>query len=553
MWHLLMNWRIFFIICLFLLANTSFQYIFFPQSLKAGELKTKIHHNPADDTRIQVIFDQTKDQISSPFDTGFDGLSRLALLLRSHGAVVSINNLPLKSVLPTVHGRGNILVLGIPWNIGYTSDDIKAINAFLDSGGGVLTIVEHDNIYRNCDIQNPLIEPFGIKAIASQSNGRHSSNRDELLNTKNYYWPICSAKEWGLSKIRFYLPAPLNIKHPAKVLVETNCPAIEKYRIVGAYNHERKGPLVVISDYEVFWNMTSDAGIREGDNTDFILRLFGFLSGMDGSLKHEPYHHTYKREWGKGTKTALFVTSGMGCFPDGSVNGLDTFADFLNQNGYRILIGPDTLSHLGSNKTISHSSIDLAIIAVPITTFEVPSEIAAAKNLLLIADGRTDILTLPGLKKSTEKLINIPKQYPYPINRMAIAHGIRFKPVTLLDSATSQMTISAKWMKTYQSLWLFRSSVIEILPNHDNIDIIATAGEYGTPVKALIKPVAINDHNPRRIPEKLANTEERIKPVLVKSPKIMAVGDLELLSNQGLSTIYGKRMLEEVLLWLNLK
>jgi len=525
---------IFFVFIFLLLISVKYDYFYEKES-----------YIPSQSSFTHVVFDQSMNQVSSPFDTGFDGLSILSALLRNHGATVSINNEPLKKFLPTIHGPGYVLVLGLPWEVDYAEAAVSAVNGFLDSGGGVLVITEHDNIYNNADIQNQLIESHGIKVMTSHTP--MIAEKDALTGVDiEKMWPECHVDRWQLSNIQVFLAAPIEIKSPAEKLLEVTKNASGNEVITAALNQSHKGPLVVISDLEIFWNMTKDSGIRAGNNSEFMLHLFGLLSGKKAKLIRAELNPKIKEKWMLGKKVALFETSGNGLFPDGSPNGLHNLAEQLNQNGFKISVG--------NSHDISYENIDLVILAVPVETIKNQEEIQKAKKLLFIADGRADLLAhIPELESALQDYIDIPNNDHYPLNDLAEEYGFQFMPVTLLSRETSNIQTSAK--STDDLLFdLYRSTIIDLFySSNRSFSVLAYADEDSIPVLGLLKLTNMGEMNINRFPssEQLLEIDYKKMPVVMKSSKIFAVSDLELFIDQGFEKEHSHILMNELMSWLN--
>ena len=112
---------------------------------------------------FKIVFDLSKEQIYSPFDSHFAGMSQLTEALRKEGAEVSVNFRDLRTLTQQFKGPGHILVLGPALERKYAPEDLEAIYSFRRSGGGVLVIAEHDNFFRHADMHNALTEAWGIK------------------------------------------------------------------------------------------------------------------------------------------------------------------------------------------------------------------------------------------------------------------------------------------------------------------------------------------------------------------------------------------------------
>lgn len=488
----------------------------------------------------QVVFDRSRDQLTAPFNTGFEGMSHLTVLLRRAGAAVSLNYIPLPDLLPGLAGTGCVLVLGIPWNMSYTAADLAAIRAFLVSGGGVLVIAEHDNIYGNATVQNLLTRPYGITVQPDQALARTGPE----AHFTDAMWPVCRVSRWGMNEVQFLLAAPLAVKPPAEALAELVNPR-DGRTVVAAWRRVQRGCMAVIADYEILWNMTSRTGIHAGDNAAFIMGVFELLAGTDRHEHRGQVRAPTPERWRSGRKTAVFVTAGMSRYPCCSVNGFDDFADTLNKSGYAIVSGQ---AHVKSGR-----EIDLTIVGVPLERLSYPRAYAGAKKLLLIGSGRTNLLHAePALRRAVETVDSVPDTYPYPLNAIADRYGIRFFPVTLIDVKTAALAARGSWPGG-GSFRLFSCGALELSPAvRHAVTCIAAQGAGTLAAENLFPLTEQLGVTPDRTIQKIAfsGCGGGPCPVVVKNTRLMAVSDAALLTRQGLRTPGGRRLMQEILSWL---
>ncbi|MBP7654001.1 hypothetical protein KA977_11300, partial [Candidatus Dependentiae bacterium] len=164
-----------------------------------------------------IVFDQSQEQVYSPFETGYSGMSQLTVSLKKIGASVSINSLPLEKFLENYSGKGKILVLGVAVNRRYRQAEITALENFIKSGGSILVIVEHEDFFGNITFQNDFIKKFGITALSLTSLA-------EGNNFRTQQWVFCSSKIWNSENVELYYPAPLHIDSGVRILLEMNNP-----------------------------------------------------------------------------------------------------------------------------------------------------------------------------------------------------------------------------------------------------------------------------------------------------------------------------------------
>jgi hypothetical protein len=489
---------------------------------------------------VHVVFDQSLDQVSTPFDTAYEGMSLLAGLLRRHGASVSLSSLPLDEFLPGFAGPGRVLVLGIPWKRRYTAAGLAAVRDFLAAGGGVLVITEHDDIYGHTGIQNELIAPYGITSLPENAPGRADEAAPE-----GRIWPLCRAPRWGFDAVRLFMPAPLRVSAPAEPLLEIRDPDRPEARVVGALSRAAGGPLVVLADLEILWNMSATSGVNAAQNAAFLMRLFGLLAGREAGLEPRALEPRIEA-WRDGARLALFDSSGLGWYPDGAPHGLSGLAERLHGAGYRI--------EVGGGPTYPYERVDLLVSVSPIARIDA-ERMREASRLLLVADGRSSLMRAePEFVKAFLRTLR-GTRYVYPLDSLTTPLGFSFLPVTLLSRETSSMRALAHLAQGGGALPLHRSSVIAIVGEGDPRPDVRAVADRRFYASVNLTPVLYGDWrtNPSRRP--LVVTEEGrtldpLLPVIVATPRVMAIADLELVTDEVIGTPEGEAAIGEILRWL---
>jgi len=110
---------------------------------------------------VSVVFDSSLGQLGSIWDTGIVGLSDLAILLMNNSFSVSESRKFLNETISFMK-NGDILVLSIGNFTPYTDQEVDLIVDFVEDGGNIFVIGEHDN-YRNTAVdQNKLLTHFNM-------------------------------------------------------------------------------------------------------------------------------------------------------------------------------------------------------------------------------------------------------------------------------------------------------------------------------------------------------------------------------------------------------
>ena len=471
----------------------------------------------------EVIFDQSNEQIYSPFDTGFSGLSHFATLIREMHWTVSSNSKPLHQLLPNLDSKEKILVLGVAIYRKYSQEDLQAIKKFIETGGGVLVIVEHDDLFKNQTFQNELISQFGIRALPSKALGEGKKWEENI-------WPMGHSPFFNLKQIQTYLPAPLKLSKEVKPLLFLKRPKNKEENIVAAWAQHEKGNIIVLGDQEILWNMSPNSGIRAGQNKVFLTQILNKLLS-----EKNPKLIPHKDDIFNLGKNVLFYTDSFAQGPEKSLSGLSSMADELSKMGYSI--------HTGGNDE-DFAKFDLIIVAVPLTVLKRPKELIKAKKLVLISDGQSDILNNDEqlqemLKKDLGLKINN-TEYVNPINPLIRNSGLEFFKGTLTAKGVNHFfVISNKYP-------VFRSSFIKRNNPNSQVKYLAYCNKDILPLFSVVPPS--EDPKSGRPFEAFLGTEKLdLYPIMAISKNIMLISDLELVSNQ----FFSEEKFKEIKNWLN--
>lgn len=280
---------------LFLIMLLLFTFLSIPINVKAPNGNDE----PIMLTSSQVVFDESHGQVASLWDTGFHGHSHLAKALIDEGFSVSANTASFLDMLPAL-SKNDVLVLGIANEKHYSTEEINAIRDFVNEGGGILIIGEHDNFAKSSDFQNPLATQFGI-----------TFNSDRIYDVENYNdgsftevigkWIIVNSSFFGLDDICFYFCCTMNLSSNAEPIlmsspfseIETEDNPLESTpgpAIVGAKSFYGEGRVIAVSDSQFLWNGNEVMGLDYGDNKIFVSEIMAWLSNYStrGTNKLNP-------------------------------------------------------------------------------------------------------------------------------------------------------------------------------------------------------------------------------------------------------------------------
>jgi hypothetical protein len=479
----------------------------------------------------EFIFDQSLEQVYSPFETGFTGFSTFNKNLKKWGLSISVNNFPLDLVLKDLKGPGNILFLGVAINQKYSQESLNALDDFLKRGGGILLTVEHDNLFKNATFQNAFIEKYGISTQKFQALAKEKSWKKSI-------WPFCSSSNFNLQKIQMYLPAPLKIKGDAKTLLYVENPLKKDFQIVGAWKKVGKGNLVVLGDVEIFWNMTSNTGIRQGNNLVFMKNIVELLAPGKELNSNYPKFQNNPSPKGK----VLFYLSGEGVGPDSSLSGFSRFAQYLNSQGYSIKVGKEEKNF---------EKYSLVVVAAPVEKVKNIPGLIRAKKILLISDGQSNVLDYSPefvkiLKEGMGLRLSL-SDYLNPANEILKNWGYRFFDGTLISPKSNHFFIDSGMVSLYRSTFIEK---LNIKQTSKGQSFWVVTGEEAFPMNSF---VPASDDGKTGLPFKLTIKREFESgyPVGMYWKNLMAISDLEILSNQFFQGQRKEKFLNQFKKWLD--
>ena len=386
---------------------------------------------------VVVVFDHSLEQVSSPFDTSFEGMSELTRLLREHGASVVPNWSELERVLPRMGGAGHVLVLGVPWGRRYSSAALAAIDRYLHAGGGVLVLTEHDDLYGQASVQNALTERYGIRTLPARAESVERGPK----SADGRWARVRFTGGEGPSGARLYWPAPLAVSEPARALLELDTPANDERRVVGAVREVGRGKLIVLADLEVLWNMGASAGMQLADNRALARHLFGMLAQRELSPRPRPPSAAAAKQ----ARCAQISSDGGALHPGNAGAALASFIAQLAEAGYEVVVS-DVVT-----------ACELAVVIAPLAPLARAGDVLRAERLILVSDGGTDLLRSEPALASSLPLRGLEAREP-PINALARPLGASFARLTLIDADDAMRVAGSAGSRAVP---LRRSAVLE--------------------------------------------------------------------------------------------
>lgn len=260
------------VITLILLSSfTYFHYFYLPDS---GVKTSQEPHA----SNVDVVFEKSDWHEWSIWDTGSFGYSEAATLLRDHGCNVSQSTIPLDKRVQKMD-PGDVLVLPAVPNVlsNYSDQEEQTLLDFVERGGNLIVIGEHDDAYGINTRQNKILKNFGIQILPDILENNET-------NIGSRHWHELDSSKFGLHRVGIWGAGPLKLSDGAESLAYMNKSDGGNYTVV-AGNDYGNGTVAGIGDSNFIWNGKFDWGIEYGENKEFFIRLIEYLS--DKELKEK--------------------------------------------------------------------------------------------------------------------------------------------------------------------------------------------------------------------------------------------------------------------------
>lgn len=223
-------------------------------------------------TQAQLVIDISHSQPVYPTDAGFAGMSRFFVALDKAGIPIAFRNRPMNLIHKELHPTSTLLLFPAILQ-SYDSSEVASVRKFVESGGHLILIPEHDNFFKNASEFNKFLNGTGI--TISYDAVRDFQDSDPMSAS----WPAMNCSLDTTLRLKLYLPASLKVNSPA--LTYGSCVGQPVY----ASTALGVGKISVLADFEIFWNMGSESGIRFGDNQRFLTDvLLGHLKSAKYSV-----------------------------------------------------------------------------------------------------------------------------------------------------------------------------------------------------------------------------------------------------------------------------
>jgi hypothetical protein len=217
-----------------------------------------------------LIIDRSKNQPVFPYDRGFAGISIFVDTLVKEGFKIQVNYKPLNKMLPSYTEFQNSILLLTPTVFNpFSPAEVNEIRSYVAKGGKLLIVAEHENFFDHGLNFNQLLRgtPFTIQ---------YNAIRVPSGNFIEAGWPtVTSTKIRG--NFRYFLPAGIMLADSSKCLCITQSDATPAPSCVTGLTDFGYGKIAIITDYELFWNMTPTTGIRHADNLKLCKQIIHLL------------------------------------------------------------------------------------------------------------------------------------------------------------------------------------------------------------------------------------------------------------------------------------
>ncbi len=223
----------------------------------------------------EIIFDESHRQWWSLWDTGFIGYSDLAIMMEKEGYRVSANT---GSLVTNLEGQaaGDVLVLGMADRQTYSQSEIDAMLDFVNRGGGLLIMSEHEESdgspWYTSDFLNPVSENFGITFNSNEASDADSSHPEKVI------WMVTDVDVLDVQDVCLFFGNTMNLTGNAIPLATTSSTATPPNAPIIAASSYGEGRVIALTDTEFIWNGDHRIGMQYMNNSDLAKRIFEWLS-----------------------------------------------------------------------------------------------------------------------------------------------------------------------------------------------------------------------------------------------------------------------------------
>ncbi|MCX7649785.1 MAG: hypothetical protein N2050_04430 [Flavobacteriales bacterium] len=222
-----------------------------------------------------ILWELSQQAPAFPLDPEFAGQRQWALALAEAGWKMKVSFRPPGAIQKSLEKEGklgSVLLIFPSIFKDYNSKDFLALRRFVEMGGHLLWVAEHDNFFRHAESVNKFCDSYGL-SVQDTGLKQPGSTAPEAgwLNAVRPGHPD--------ERVRVYLPACLKIQPHPQVQVDSllcwNAPFQSQPYLLAATvkKSQEKGRVSVVTDFEIFWNMSGGEGLPYGGNRRFLLDL----------------------------------------------------------------------------------------------------------------------------------------------------------------------------------------------------------------------------------------------------------------------------------------
>ncbi len=464
-----------------------------------------------------VLYDESHENVWGIWDTGYFGYSTFAGALVDRGVPVSCLSRPLHEVLAheeTWHYEKTILVLSVARFQRYLPDEITAVVNFVEKGGLLMVIGEHENMFESSDFHNPLLQKFGLK-INDDFVGNTIDPDSIHMNRVSVFNQESFSSIFGLGNVLHMLSASIDFtgKGETVVLLEGDREGDTVPIAMGV--RRGRGAVVVLGDSEMLWNADGIIGIGAGDNMEFILSCVEWLlaSTME---KLEP--SASNRILENNDTVIRFAGEISGTGIDSSPSGLQKFFSRLNE--YSEMKGKNTEEVKG----------DVLVAAAPLKPLK--KEDLTGRRLVLFSESYMvpQKFTVWG-----HRLISMGADGENDVYRsLDKEYGIRVEPCFLTDGGIDGSYLDCSVPFSGKKLLLHRAGALQVETGRASQNTFVYRAMLPDSIWGETSHPGIVVKNEGR---PLYQSSDISAPVLVYADaNLLVIGDSDIIGNQNAGT-----------------
>lgn len=487
--------------------------------------ESEITYPPYMSGSAHLVYDEAHENVWGIWDTGYYGYSEFASAMVTRGVPVSCVSRPADEVLSdagTWSFEKTILVLSVTRYQRYSDEEIKAIVNFVDNGGLLLVIGEHENMFDSSDFQNAVLGRFGLK-LNDDFVGETVDPEKLHMEHVSILNQQAGSEPFGLDTVKHMLSASIGFtgNGEPEVLLEGERNG-EKLPIATGVRRGR-GSVLVLGDSEMLWNGDGNIGIHAGDNMEFMISCVEWLlqAHLDAAGSEPPEKPAAEMVGKGGDKPFIWLPRDLsGVHIDESPSGLKKFADGIKKAGYRVV----------EDEPAGGAKESVVIITVPLK--QLPADVFKKNRVIVSAE------SFMALQKYTvwgKRLLSMGARPRRPVyGALAAEYGVILQPCFLTDGGLdgSYLECSIPFFGRELALHRAGSLLVETGKNPGNAfmqRVMLPRTVWGETSHPGI--VVKNDGRP------LYQSSDVETPILIyANEKVLVIADSDIIGNQYAGT-----------------